>query len=197
MTGTYPEYLLLQKGIAPPRDPHATGVRVYADTGGALRSVQSDGTDAAIGGSGSTPVFARVTRSTQVAAWDGSNVQFNVVGYDPDSLWDAANYQFTATTAGWYSVRCFASQALGPVAVDTTGMAAGTGLSYEVVVFGAGDNVVVTQPVQVQAVAVVLAPLAGSVHLAVNDSIAIEGDGGSGWTVEAGATFELELIAAT
>lgn len=196
MPGSWSDFLKLRSGPAPPPSSEAGAVRVYADADGALRSVQSDGTDAAVGG-GSMPVFARVVRSTQVSAWDGNNVQFNVVGYDPDSLWDAVNHQFTAKQAGWYSVRCFASQASGPVNVDTTGMAAGTGLTYEVVVFGAGDNVVVTQGVQVEAVAVVLNQLIGSVHLAVHDSVAVEGDGGSGWTVEAGATFELELIAAT
>jgi len=50
--GTYSDYLLLSKGDAPPRDPHASGVRIYADTDGDLRSIQSDGTDAAIGGGG-------------------------------------------------------------------------------------------------------------------------------------------------
>ncbi len=58
---TYPDYLSLRRGSAPPPDPHAEGVRVYSDSDGALRSLQSDGTDAPIGG-GAAPAGVAIVR---------------------------------------------------------------------------------------------------------------------------------------
>lgn len=49
---TYTDYVLLNKGDAPPPDPHEDGVRVYADTAGTLHTLQSDGTDAEVGAGG-------------------------------------------------------------------------------------------------------------------------------------------------
>jgi hypothetical protein len=52
MPGSWSDFLKLRSGPAPPPSSEAGAVRVYADANGALRSVQSDGTDAAIGGGG-------------------------------------------------------------------------------------------------------------------------------------------------
>jgi hypothetical protein len=55
MPGSWSDFLKLRSGPAPPPSSEAGAVRVYADSDGALRSVQSDGTDAAIGGGSSLP----------------------------------------------------------------------------------------------------------------------------------------------
>lgn len=73
---TYPDYLQLRTGQAPPPDPHEKGVRVYADTDGALRSLQSDGTDAAIGGGGGAVLFAtRTLTNDEVLSLPSTGVQ--------------------------------------------------------------------------------------------------------------------------
>lgn len=56
MPGSWSDYLELRTGDAPPPSTEAGDVRIYVDANGALRSVQSDGTDAPIGGGGSMPI---------------------------------------------------------------------------------------------------------------------------------------------
>jgi hypothetical protein len=68
---TYSDYLPLRKGVAPSADTHASGVRVYADADGALRSIQSDGMDAAVGGSLPWAAFDSVAGDEQVDGHQG------------------------------------------------------------------------------------------------------------------------------
>lgn len=51
---TWRDYFMLRKSSdpAPPPSPHEGEVRFYADSAGALRSLQPDGTDAPVGGGG-------------------------------------------------------------------------------------------------------------------------------------------------
>lgn len=49
---TYTDYLTLNKGESPPRDPHEDNVRIYADEEGVLHLLQSDGTDSDLGAGG-------------------------------------------------------------------------------------------------------------------------------------------------
>jgi hypothetical protein len=102
MPGSWSDFLKLRSGPAPPPSSEAGAVRVYADTGGALRSVQSDGTDAAIGGGGGGSLPAggtagqallKVSSADGDAAWSGGLV-FQVLGpyaitfSDPDIFAD-------------------------------------------------------------------------------------------------------------
>ncbi len=64
MPGSWSDYLELRKGDAPPHSNEDGDVRVYADSGGALRSVQSDGTDAPVGGGGSQTVLVHTATLT-------------------------------------------------------------------------------------------------------------------------------------
>ena len=57
--GTYADYLALRKADpGPPADSHESGTRLYADGDGALRTIQSDGTDAPVAVGGSMTVKA-------------------------------------------------------------------------------------------------------------------------------------------
>lgn len=53
----YSDYLTLRRGPAPPQSNHDTELRLYADDSGGLRTILSDGTDAAVGGGGSIAPF--------------------------------------------------------------------------------------------------------------------------------------------
>jgi len=71
MTDVYSDYISLRKGPSPIPDSHETGVRVYADPAGALHTLQSDGTDEALGGGsggGGGPVGMGVVSVTITAA---------------------------------------------------------------------------------------------------------------------------------
>jgi len=52
---TYTDYLELRKSIPPAPAPQEDNTRFYADDNGALRSLQSDGTDAPVAGAGVLP----------------------------------------------------------------------------------------------------------------------------------------------
>ena len=52
---TYTDYLELRKSIPPAPAPQEDNTRFYADEGGALRSLQSDGTNAPVAGAGVLP----------------------------------------------------------------------------------------------------------------------------------------------
>lgn len=106
----YTEYVQLRKqgvGGAPPPSPHASDVRLYADTGGALRSLQSDGTDAAVGGGGgSTPqTRASYSMTGTVAAGTTANAAWNnPIGDALLDLTDPANP--VISEAGVYALSC-------------------------------------------------------------------------------------------
>lgn len=144
------------------------------------------------GGSGAAAVYAQVSRSVDISAWDGNALPFNTVDYDPGGLWDSVNHQFVAAVAGFYAVRVWATTNSGMV--DYVASGAGSN-SLNAVVNGAGANVdlVVSTPV---AGAVYFPPLVGVVSLAIGDGLEIDGGGGASWTVHHGITFAIQLIAA-
>ncbi len=126
------DFLELNTGPEPAPSPHESGVRVYADDAGALHSLQSDGTDAPIGGGGSQPVsgFAVVSGIPQDIGNSGT-FKPDVLNFASDD-WtvDLDNGQFTNDAAGLYLVSCeirFEVEDGGPadevwvdVEVDTT-----------------------------------------------------------------------------
>lgn len=105
---TYPEYLWLRKGDAPPPDPHESGVRVYADSSGTLHSLQSDGTDAAIGsGGGGSSVITREQffSAPQAISPDTALAFLTWTKYSGDTLLDLSTPAGpTAIVAGVYAV---------------------------------------------------------------------------------------------
>lgn len=101
---TYPEYLQLRKGETPPADPHEVGVRLYADTGGALRTIQSDGTDAAVGGGGGGAVLSarRVLTNAEVLTLPTTPVEIVAAPGAGKMIYYVGGFVVIDNTAGVY-----------------------------------------------------------------------------------------------
>ena len=79
--GTYADYLALRKADpGPPADSHESGTRLYADGDGALRTIQSDGTDAPVGGGGSVPGTVLPTANPTGVTVDSTTYDDNIAG---------------------------------------------------------------------------------------------------------------------
>jgi len=139
MPGSWADYLELRSGAdAPPPSSEAGDVRVYADSDGALRAVQSDGTDAAVGGGGSASArgaFAYLTDN--VDEFHRGTIPFDAVDFDTDDFFDPVTHLVTvpAGMAGLYlanlMVDAFAVDAslpFGNLIIGTSGDLNGSGL---------------------------------------------------------------------
>jgi hypothetical protein len=120
MPGSWSDYLELRRGDAPPASTEDGDVRIYADGSGALRSVQSDGTDAAIGGGGgSTPTSASWSGSADpIDNGASGKLEWNSFDDGDESIMDADTdpFQPTVTASGIYLVSAFVSAF--PMTVD-------------------------------------------------------------------------------
>jgi hypothetical protein len=110
MPGSWSDYLELRTGDAPPPSPEDGDVRVYADGGGDLRAVQSDGTDAPIGGGGLPDPFV-------------------VIGTDPDT--QTARIEAPVDQGGQTIFECDVSDGVGGhTATFTIGGPGGSGMQF-------------------------------------------------------------------
>ncbi len=82
------DFLELNTGPEPAPSPHASGVRVYADNDGTLHSLQSDGTDAPIGGAVFHGSYAFCSVAPSITgSW--TVINFDSVLYDTDGYYNA------------------------------------------------------------------------------------------------------------
>ena len=195
MSGHPDDFLTLVKEPPPAHPTHESEVRVYADTDGALRTIQSDGTDAAIGGGVSSQPFAFVYHSSGIDDWDGSPIPFDSVYVDNDGLWDPIDSVFVAAAEGWYAVAAFDSFDFGFISVPAS--AATSQNQIIAFVHGPGNNVCAyaSQHTEVTSGAYMFSPVFGYTFLRAGDSIDLRGNGGTGWKVFSGAAFSIQRVA--
>jgi len=172
----------------------ATADDVYLDTMNySERAIAAVAAKRAGGGGGGASIYARVQLSPgTISDWDWAAIPFNSVTTDADALWDAANHQFVAQSAGWYRLTLYGSGTGGGVNISSPG--AGE-YKMQVQTSGIGDsiqnNVVIGDGEDAE-----FPPLVGETYLDISDGIYVLGDGGTGWFVPSGFTFAIELVVA-